>query len=69
MDAANSVPSAYKSLPKGKPGSQKGVTPHVAYITTKAAQVLGMGTETPYRTIATTMKDCLDDFAERSWGL
>lgn len=69
VDTANSVTSAYKNLPKGKPGSQKDVTPHVSYNTAKAARIFGMGTNIPYCTATTTMKDCLSDFAARSWGL
>jgi hypothetical protein len=69
VDAANCVVSSYKTLPRGVPGAQKGLPHKLSFDASKAARVLGLGCEIPYRDMKATIHDTLEDFAARGWGL
>lgn len=74
VDTANGLsPAPYPelSLAKGVPGSgsaKPGTVHNIAYDTTKAARVLGLGTkEHPYTTVEETTRANLEDFKARGW--
>lgn len=68
MDVANAIPSPYKSLAKGFPGTQEGLPHKLSFDASKATRILGLGSkEMPYKTKQESMKDILEDFAARGW--
>jgi hypothetical protein len=69
VDAANTVESPYKNLPKGKPRVQVGLPYQIEYENTKCKTILGLGTDIAFRTIQESTRDSLNDFASRGWGL
>jgi hypothetical protein len=70
VDAANSIqPPPYPNLPKGIPGAgyKDGVVHFVSYDVSKAARILGLGSERKYITKEECTRDSIQDFVSRGW--
>jgi hypothetical protein len=70
VDAANDIqPPPYPNLPKGVPGAgyEEGVIHLVDYDVSKAARILGIGSERKYITKEQCTRDSIRDFVSRGW--